>query len=133
MSLFNPNTSITVLEKRLLGLGHAQHFVARGHQEIGAWLIKHWGLDPVLAMAVGQHHQAGESEIACLVNHAFQLNRMGDGAPSMVERSLSGYGMTWQGFHENIRIWQQRYLPALTKLVSEHISKLSCDAVPNSL
>lgn len=51
-----PNESIKKLEQRLLGLGRAHHLLSRGHDEIGYWVMQHWGMPVELQLMVRHHH-----------------------------------------------------------------------------
>src|SRR5690606_16239445 len=52
----NPKISIHVLEKRLLGMGHAMHVIRGGHAQLGAWLLKHWGMPEPCIVVAREHH-----------------------------------------------------------------------------
>jgi len=52
----NPDTPITVLEKRMIGMGDAQNVLSMGHAEIGAWLMESWEMPDELVVSMRQHH-----------------------------------------------------------------------------
>ncbi len=57
MVLFNPKTPITILEKRLVGMGKAQQVIKKGHSLVGAWLITHWQIMPEeVSLVTTEHH-----------------------------------------------------------------------------
>lgn len=54
----NPDTPITVLEKRMIGMGDAQNVLSMGHAEIGAWLMESWEMPDELIASMRHHHDA---------------------------------------------------------------------------
>lgn len=53
------NSDATPLEEELIGINHS---------EVGAWLIRHWNLNPLIADAVAYHHESLDQ-----VSEAFDL------------------------------------------------------------
>ncbi|OOZ41130.1 hypothetical protein BOW53_05225 [Solemya pervernicosa gill symbiont] len=54
----NPETPITVLEKRMIGMGDAQNVLSMGHAEVGAWLMESWEMPEELIVSMREHHNA---------------------------------------------------------------------------
>lgn len=51
-----PNESIKQLERRLVGLGGAQQLISRGHDKIGSWVMRYWGMPNEVQMMAKHHH-----------------------------------------------------------------------------
>lgn len=82
----NPKISIHVLEKRLLGMGHAMHVVRGGHAQLGAWLLKHWKMPEPTIIVAREHHSlqyTGQHQayvnIIKLTNQSLRCHNIGEG------------------------------------------------------
>lgn len=83
----NPNVSISVLEQRLLGMGHAFHVLRGGHTQLGEWLLRQWQMPEVICVIAREHHSLsykGEYEtyvkIIQLTNVLLREQGIGDGS-----------------------------------------------------
>ncbi|MGE4350141.1 MAG: HDOD domain-containing protein [Candidatus Berkiella sp.] len=82
----HPNESIKQLEKRLIGLGGAQQLMSRGHDKIGAWVMRYWGM-PSEVQLMAKHHHAlhydakhhGYVNILLLANTVLREHGIGEG------------------------------------------------------
>ncbi len=66
MAAANPDTAITELEQRVLGMGRARDVIEMGHAQMGAWLMEAWGLPESVSVTVREHHNesyAGEHDV----------------------------------------------------------------------
>lgn len=88
--LFNINTSIEVLEKRLLGMGRARYFLSHGHALLGANLLEYWGVPEYLIISAKYHHKPKYSGKYCEYVHIIQLankllatKKIGDETPNI--------------------------------------------------
>ncbi|MCS5708301.1 HDOD domain-containing protein [Candidatus Berkiella cookevillensis] len=52
----HPNESIKQLEKKLIGLGGAQQLMSRGHDKIGSWVMRYWGMPSEIQLMAKHHH-----------------------------------------------------------------------------
>src|SRR5690606_19744896 len=87
-----PTANIEVLEKKVLGMGHAQRVVGSGHAKMGGWLLKTWGIDPQISSVAEFHHNTkyeGEYHLAVklimLCDHLLRTEGLGDGFYMMHE------------------------------------------------
>lgn len=96
MAAVNPDTPITVLEQRVLGMGRARDVIEMGHAQMGAWLMEAWGLPDSVSITAREHHNetySGEHKVYVnLVRMANRLlKRVGIGDDIDVEVSTSMY------------------------------------------
>lgn len=52
----NPQTPVTDLEKRVLGMGQAKQCMGMGHSQVGAWLMEHWSMPGEITVTLKEHH-----------------------------------------------------------------------------
>jgi len=98
----NPETPITVLEKRMLGMGDAQNVLSMGHAEIGAWLMESWEMPGELIVSLREHHNPGyEGEYAVyarlvlISNRLLKRHEIGDAESEILPPSvLAGLGLS---------------------------------------
>jgi len=84
-----PDTPLTELERRLLGVSH---------MELGAWLFEHWNLSPEVIVSTREHHNpdydgahAVYPRLVLLANRLLHRHGLGDGEgddlpPQLLER-----------------------------------------------
>lgn len=110
MVLFNSRTPIHLLEKRLLGMGQAQRWIAHGHHQLGAWLVHHWGWDASLASGIASHH-ASQHPLHGL-NSMWKYLGLGDGS----HMGLAGFD---EGRVQSVRRWWAEHQEGLTQAVKQ--------------
>lgn len=52
-----PTKGIDILEKRTLGMGHAQQVMTLGHEQVGALFLELWGFESPITTVARVHHQ----------------------------------------------------------------------------
>ncbi len=99
----NPKEPITKLEKRIIGMGHAQQAFENGHAILGAWLMNYWHMPPeVLAVAKFHHsHYDGEHapyvDLVVVVDQLLKTIELGDGENAPLnEARLHRLGLSHQ-------------------------------------
>lgn len=91
----NPKTSITELEQRVLGMGHAKDAIEMGHAQMGGWLMEAWNMPGEVIAAVKEHHHddyQGEHavfvKLVKLANHLLKGIGLGDESDSTLPAEL---------------------------------------------
>ncbi len=84
----NPNTSITELESRVLGMGQARDAFSMGHAQMGAWLMQSWHMPEEIIVALREHHNAGYqgthavyAHLVLVADHLLKQHGFGDADP----------------------------------------------------
>lgn len=87
-----PETPLSVIERRLLGMGGAQKLISLGHAQMGGRLMRHWNMPPEVVAVTERHHDpAYEGEAADyvmlirLVNALLARQGMGDEPGAVLE------------------------------------------------
>ena len=90
----NPKVSVTVLEKRLLGMGQALHILRDGHTGLGANLLQHWELPQQTWVVAREHHNinyTGEYveyvKVVWLANRILRNYGIGDGVAGEISNN----------------------------------------------
>lgn len=104
----NPKVCISVLEKRLLGMGQALHIVGGGHAMLGEWLLRSWQMPEAICVIAKEHHsQAYQGEyvnyirIMQLTNQLLRGMGIGDGDLSGIPDTLvTSLGITMQEVYQ---------------------------------
>ncbi len=91
----NPNTPITELEQRVLGMGRAKDAIEMGHAQMGAWLMEAWNMPGEVVTTVREHHHEdyqGDHEVFVklvkLANHLLKSVGLGDETDSKIPAAL---------------------------------------------
>jgi HD-like signal output (HDOD) protein/prolyl-tRNA editing enzyme YbaK/EbsC (Cys-tRNA(Pro) deacylase) len=91
----NPKLSISILEKKLLGMGHALNIVPGGHTDLGHWLMCYWDMPEPFAIVAQEHHNLSYSgsyaeyvKIIQISNQLLAIIGIGDERKADVSRQL---------------------------------------------
>ncbi len=84
----NPDTPITELEGRVLGMGQARDALNMGHAEMGALLMQNWRMPEEVIVALREHHNAGYqgdhavyAHLVLVADHLLKQQCIGDADP----------------------------------------------------
>ena len=94
----HPTTPIVSLEKRLLGMGKAQHILRGGHAKLGAWLLRHWELPEQSWVVAKEHHNptyqgkySAYVHLIWITNRILRQHKIGDGLPGEISSAEMGF------------------------------------------
>ena len=73
MAEANPDTPVSELEQRLLGMGQAMDMLSLGHARIGAWLMQAWTMPEALQVTLMEHHNSEYRGDFDILVHLVQL------------------------------------------------------------
>lgn len=98
----NPKVCITVLEKRLLGMGEAFDLIRGGHAQLGEWLLRSWQMPEAICVITKEHHSsiykgkyANYVRIIQLTNQLLCEEGIGDGVlGANYDHLLEALGLT---------------------------------------
>lgn len=97
------NLPIRTFEKRMLTLGQDKRWIGEGHTKMGASLLSHWGLDPVIVSTAEHHHnqnyQGVGAEYVQLIYLCDQLLAYfgrGDGVLPLDENLANQLGLSFE-------------------------------------
>lgn len=81
----HPESSVTELEKNVLGMGQAQGLLELGHAQIGAWLMQFWQMPDEVIVTLREHHNMhyeGEHaqfpHLVIVADHLLKRHDIGD-------------------------------------------------------
>lgn len=106
----NPKVSISILEKRLLGMGEAFNILRGGHAQLGEWLLRSWKMPEAICVITKEHHSltykgkyANYVRIIQLTNQLLREEGIGDGiVGGLSEQLLEPLGLTAQEVYQCI-------------------------------
>ena len=106
----NPKVSISVLEKRLLGMGQAMDVLRGGHAQLGEWLLRSWQMPESICVITKEHHSltykgkyAHYVRIIQLTNQLLRVEGIGDGTiGGVTPQLLESLGLTEQEIYQAI-------------------------------
>ena len=123
MAMFNPKTPINLLEKRLVGMGKAQHLIKKGHAILGAWLLTNWGLPPEIQVITSFHHRPdykGPNEVFVQLlywlNAHLKKHRIGDGCVSDLS---SPHVIQFSEAHPQLEGWCEEWCSVNIPLIEQ--------------
>ncbi|MGA7800910.1 MAG: HDOD domain-containing protein [Gammaproteobacteria bacterium] len=81
----NPETPVTDLEKRVLGMGQARQCLDMGHAQVGGWLMEHWRMPEEITVTLKEHHNpdyagdhANYPRLVLVATHLLKRYEIGD-------------------------------------------------------
>lgn len=107
----NPSVCISVLEKRLLGMGQAFNIARGGHAQLGEWLLRSWQLPESICVITKEHHSltykgeyADYVKIIQLTNHLLREEGIGDGVIGGIDKGLlDSLGLNAEQVYDSIK------------------------------
>ncbi len=98
----NPDSSVTDLEKQVLGMGDAQHVISMGHARLGAWLMYSWKMPDEVVVTLAEHHNEDYigvhsvyANLVLLTDRLIKGHGFGDGSSDeLPEEVLSRLGLS---------------------------------------
>ncbi|HSX19697.1 MAG TPA: HDOD domain-containing protein [Gammaproteobacteria bacterium] len=106
----NPKVSISVLEQRVLGMGHAFTVIRNGHAQLGEWLLRSWQMPESICVITREHHSLTYKgkyvdyvRIIQLTNQLLRADGIGDGtATGISDQLLEALGLTAHQVYKSI-------------------------------
>jgi HD-like signal output (HDOD) protein len=91
----NPNTAITELEGRVLGMGQARDALTMGHAQMGAWLMQSWHMPEEIIVALREHHNpdyrgafAVYARLVLVADYLLKTQGIGDADPGPLPATI---------------------------------------------